>query len=141
MVSSNPNVTIRLDPAAVERVVGGAAREGVRRAANRTNTRAREGITSAGRVNTGQMRDRMTSVEASWSKPLSPVYLVYTDVYYAGWQERGVQGPIYPVRAKALRFKPKGSSVYVFAAWVRGFEGAFFMKRAYEQLTQKDYLP
>jgi hypothetical protein len=134
-------VKVTLDPAAVERVVGGHSREAVRRAANRTNTRARDAITAAGRVGTGEMRDKMTSEESPRSTPMRPVYRVYSAVRWAGWQEWGVQGPIYPVRAKALRFKPKGSASFVFAKFVRGFPGAHFMRSAYNQLTQRDFLP
>jgi murein DD-endopeptidase MepM/ murein hydrolase activator NlpD len=62
--------------------------------------------------------------------------LVGTNVSYAGYQHEGtgIYGPrgtpIVPVKSKYLRFKPKGSTQFVYAKEVRGSMPTFFLKRA-----------
>jgi hypothetical protein len=55
-------------------------------------------------------------------------------VRYARWHHDGnfhTQGTyIYPVRARALRFKPKGAAGLVFARRVRSYRGSRFLTRA-----------
>lgn len=43
------------------------------------------------------------------------------EVYWAWFQHQGTRAHG-PKRARAMRFKPKGESHYVFATWVRGVE-------------------
>lgn len=57
---------------------------------------------------------------------------------YAIFQELGT-GPIYPVRAKVLRFKPKGSAAFVFTNRTRGVPATHFMRRAIEATTVRDF--
>lgn len=57
---------------------------------------------------------------------------------YASFQEFGT-GPIVPVRAKVLRFKPKGSNVFIFRPRTRGVPAVHFMRDAARSLTVADF--
>lgn len=52
-------------------------------------------------------------------------------VPYAHYQHEGTRAHG-PVRAKAMRFKPKGSSRYVYATWVRGVRSDPYLVDALE---------
>lgn len=67
-------------------------------------------------------------------------YKVYSDLHYTIYQEKGI-GPVTPVRAKALRFKPKGSGQFVFAQRTKGFPGGHFFRNAMRSLSLQDFLP
>lgn len=73
------------------------------------------------------------------SKGVVTSYSVGSNLPYAEWQNKGVPHRIYPVRAKALRFKPKGSNVFVFAKSTRGVPATHFLDRAYESLRVSDF--
>jgi hypothetical protein len=85
-------------------------------------------------VDTGRLRSSITvSLVAAGTKI---AVRVGTNVQYALWHHEGTgiygprHQPIRPVRAKVLVFKPKGSSVTVFARQVRGQPGTKFLTRA-----------
>lgn len=63
---------------------------------------------------------------------------VGTPVPYVKYQEFGTRAHG-PVRAKMLRFRPKGSAEYVFAKWVRGVQPARFMRKALAALRPSDF--
>ena len=128
-------LTIRFDKAAMDRVVTGSADRAVQRAAQHTRDRAKTNLTAAGRIDTGRLRD---SIRAYQVRP--GAYQVRTGVPYASFQEHGI-GPVRPVKAKVLRFKPKGSSVYIFRPRTKGFPGAHYLRDAYRALTLRDFLP
>ena len=96
----------------------GAVRDGAKRI-----------IRAEGRINTGAM---VQSIESR--KVGERTYEVGSRLNYAIYQHEGVKGPIYPRRAKVLRFKPKGGSGFVFARKVSGFKGIHFLTRALEQV-------
>lgn len=129
---------LRLDRAAVARVVGQRADAAALQAANISAARAKRNIQAAGRIDTTAMYRGMT-VEKTSSTPLKHSYLVYTPVPYAIFQELGTRahGPKY---AKAMRFRPKGSQAFVFATWVRGVTPAHFMRNALRELSLRDFL-
>jgi hypothetical protein len=53
----------------------------------------------------------------------------YARVHHDGnWHRQGAY--IRPVRARALRFKPKGSARFIFARKVRSYRGSRFLTRA-----------
>lgn len=108
-------------------------RVSVLRAAQTTQRRARANIAAAGRVNSGAL---MRSIEI---RPTGTMrYSVGSDLPYAIFQEKGI-GPVVPVSAKVLRFKPKGASGFVFAQRTKGFAGAHYMRDAYRSLTMADF--
>lgn len=113
--------------------------QAVRRAAGKVRDRAKANITSAGRVDTGAMRAQL--VGRRLSKGSGVWYEVGSPVPYAIYQHQGVTGPVVPRRAKVLRFKPSGSSTYVFARSTSGFLGAPFLTDALASLTAGDFMP
>lgn len=129
---------IRIDQNAVNRVVGHAADVAAAHGANVAAARAKRNIADAGRVDSTAMYRGMT-VENVTIEALNPRYLVYTPVPYAIYQELGTAAHG-PRTAKALRFKPKGAQVFVFAKWVRGVTPALFMTNALKSLSTKDFL-
>lgn len=113
--------------------------EAVWRAASKVRDRAKANITTAGRVDTGAMRNSI--VGRRLRKGSGVWYEVGSDLPYAIYQHEGVQGPILPRRAKVLRFKPSGSSAYIFRPRVSGFSGAPFLADALRSLTNADFTP
>lgn len=103
------------------------------RAAETTQRRVREGIVATDRIGSGKMLD---GVAVTRQGP--GLYRVSSSESYARFQEFG-RGPVRPIRAKALRFKPKGSSSYVFATYVRPDPGGHFYERALAALSVRDF--
>lgn len=132
-------LNLRINESAVRRVVGSHLEDAVRQAADITASRAKRNIQAAGRIDTTAMYRGMTTERATALSDLKVVYLVYTPVEYAVYQEFGTRDHG-PTRAKALRFKPKGSQGFVFAKWVRGVKPAHFMRDAARALSINDFL-
>lgn len=107
--------------------------QGVARAAGRVRDRAKLGITRAGRVDTGALRN---SIE---TRQVGNHWQVGSDLPYALPQHEGVKGPVLPRRAKVLRFKPKGSNTYIFRASTSGFRGVPYLTDALATLTVNDF--
>lgn len=86
------------------------------------------------RVDTGRLRADIHIIVVYRNG--EPVILVVTNVRYARWVHdgTGVYGPhhtpIVPRRAKFLRFRPRGSSRYVYARSVKGMRPNPFMRNA-----------
>lgn len=80
-------------------------------------------------VETGRMRSDHT-MELILSGG-SPAVRVGVNTEYAEWVHEG-RGPIVPVRAKVLRFRPKGSGVYVFAHRVGPAKAQPWLREALE---------
>lgn len=103
------------------------------RAAAVTQLRVKEGIALTDRVASAKMLNRVSVREVA-----PALYQVRSDQPYSYWQEHG-RGPVRPVRAKALRFKPKGAEFFVFAQYVRPDPGGHFFKRALRLLRARDF--
>lgn len=112
--------------------------QAVWRAAGKVRDRAKQNITSAGRIDTGAMRNsivgrRITGRPGVW-------YEVGSDLEYAIYQHQGVTGPVLPRKARVLRFSPKGSSAVIFRPSTSGFEGVPFLTDALATLTVNDFM-
>jgi len=130
-------VSVVLDRRAIQAVLvdqqGPVARD-MRARAERVVALARQLVgVDTGRLRAAIRARPMTTVGGA------PAYRVDTsNVPYARWHHdgTGLYGPrrqvIRPVRAKALRFTPKGGNRPIFRAWVRGQRGTFFLTRALE---------
>lgn len=129
-------VRVTLDSAALARVVEDAADASLEAAAGVTVNRARINLAAAGRRDTGALAQ---SIQARRETAFR--WTVGSFLHYAIYQEEGVRGPIYPRRAKFLRFKPKGATSFVFARSVRGFPGAHYLRDAAQALTEQDFVP
>lgn len=103
------------------------------RAAAIAQMRVKEGIALTDRVRTGRMLNRVAVKEVGPAR-----FQVRSDEPYSHWQERG-RGPVRPVKAKALRFQPKGANYFVFAKYVRPDPGGHFFKRALRSLGRRDF--
>ena len=140
------SITTRLNESEVEAAVRHHVTKAVRRAQRRTRDRAKAELTKAGRVDTGRLRN---SIVSEVVEPSGQVLRgrVVADVDYADYvhQGTGVYGPrgrpIVPRRARVLRWRPRGSSAFVFRPEVRGVEPTPFLKRARERVNPSDYLP
>lgn len=110
----------------------------VEKAAGKTRDRAKGNIRSAGRIDTGALLNSIISKRVSSGGALL-WYEIFSDLPYAIYQHNGVKGPIYPRRARVLRFKPKGSSEFIFRPSVSGFEGVPYLTDALNQLSVSDF--
>ena len=112
--------------------------QAVWRAAGRVRDRAKVGITQAGRIDTGAMRNSIVALRLRARGGVW--YEVGSNLPYTIYQHEGTKGPIVPRRAKVLRFKGSSGS-YVFPKQVRGVTGAPFLTDALRTLTVNDFLP
>lgn len=123
---------------------GGLVDQAVRKAAGRTRDRAKQNLTTAGRVDTGALRQSVVS-ERYGSGGTLITYLVGSPLPYAIYNEQGtgIYGPrhamIVPRRAKVLRWKSRKTGAFVFAPSVKGMEGTRFLERALYDLTAADF--
>jgi phage gpG-like protein len=135
---------LKLDQSAINKAMtgrGGPVWQAALRAGGYVRDQAKLDLTNNGLVNTGKLRNSIESQVSA--KGTQVVATVGTDVEYARFVHDGTKSPIVPRRARALRFKPKGSSVFVFAAKVRGTKetGRYspFMTNALKKLKTSDY--
>lgn len=113
-----------VDAAVVERVMQRKAEELAARGAESARREVISGILHTDRIRSGAM---MSSVHVKRESPTQ--YRVGTPVRYGRWQEFG-RGPVVPIRARVLRFRPKGVNTFVFAKRVRADPGGHFFARA-----------
>jgi hypothetical protein len=132
-------VRVEIDMAAVQQLAQKVTREATEKAAAKSIARAKSNITRAGRVRTGALRGSIR-ILARRSSPSLMTANVGSDLRYAGWQERGVSGPIYPKRGKYLRFPSSRGRGYTYARKVRGFEGAHYMESTLNAVNVRDFL-
>lgn len=118
-----------------QRTINKYAAASTRRAAGFAQRRAKANLTAAGRINSGALRG---SIDVRQIGPTR--FSIGSDLHYAIYQEKGI-GPVVPVRAKVLRFKPKGSNTFVFAQRTRGFDGAHYLEKALRSLTMREFWP
>lgn len=122
-----------IDQRAIQRKLDQIADRTASRAAAVTQMRVKEGIAATDRIRTGRMLNRVYISEVGRAH-----YQVRSDEPYAHWQESG-RGPVRPIRAKALRFQPKGLNAFVFAKYVRADPGGHFYRRALARLSRRDF--
>jgi hypothetical protein len=132
--------THRLDPAGIRLLLtspqGGVYRDLLRRGLL-VETQAKRNLGGIGgpkRIDTGRLRasvaTQMVRRDESW------VVVIGTNVRYARFVHDGTgiygprRRPIRPIRAKFLRFRPKGSRKFVYAREVRGMAPNPFLANA-----------
>lgn len=129
-----PAADWKVSASTVERAMDRAARAAARRGAAAAADKVRTGIVETNRIRSGAM---LSGVKAT---PITPTtYKVGTPVFYAHWQEHG-RGPVFPVRAKALRFQPKGLNAFVFAKRVAPDPGGGFFRKALARMSLRDFI-
>jgi hypothetical protein len=119
-------------------IITGSIDQSVRRAAGKVRDDAKQEITSQGRVDTGKMRQsgrtqRISRGPGSWYEVLFPGDVAWYQ--HEGTRDHG------PRRARMLRFKPKGSGMFVFAKRVRGVTPSKFLTKALSRLSASDFHP
>ena len=142
------SIGVKVDAQAVSALTtapDGPVYRALQRGAAITRDRAKVNLTQAGRVDTGRLRQATTSkVEVRGTEVVG---LVESDVNYAtaihnGTGVYGPKGaPIVPTTARVLRFKPKGSTTFVFARSVQGVEPTPYLTEALDRLTAADLKP
>lgn len=118
---------------------GGIIEKAVQRAAGKVRDNGVRIIHAEGRVDTGALAQSVKT-ELVRSDTRGVYYRVAADQTYARYQHDGVPGPIYPRRAKVLRFTPKGGSVAIFRPQVSGFDGIYFLTRPLADLQPHDFI-
>lgn len=124
---------INIDEAAIRRRLARERDRTSSRAASVAQMRVKEGIALTDRVRTGKMLNRVEVREVGPGR-----FQVRSDEPYTRYQEFG-RGPVRPVRAKALRFKPKGANYFVFAKYVKPDPGGHFFARALRLMRRRDF--
>lgn len=150
-------MTVTLDQAAIRSLglPGGVVDQAVAKAAGKVRDRAKVNLTKAHRVDKGALRQSIDVEPPTGGSPNEVVYRVGSPLPYAIYNERGTglygphHSPIYPRRARVLRFKPgKNSKIpqsrlskkgFVFTPSVKGMEGTRFLERALYSLTVDDF--
>lgn len=131
-------VQLHLNDAALRDVVGRHVERAAYRAARATRKQVRSNIMSRGLVDTGKMLESVNTTKVSSSSDLGATYSVTVNVSYAKFQEEGTRGSS-PVRAKVLRFKPKGSNTYIFRPRTGPVPAQHFMRDAYRSIAERDF--
>lgn len=131
-------VTYHLGPA--QKVIGEIVDGATYRAAQKVRGRAMSNIIRLGRIDTGGMIQglQVRRTGAAPGATLTPYYEVTSTARHTGWQEDGTRAHG-PRRAPFMVFTPKGSSVVVFAKWVRGVTPGYFMRDAMNAATPADF--
>lgn len=128
-------VRVEIDRARLEKLFTDSRNEASRNGALSASRKVKENITAKGRVDTGAMRNRVGA-----RKGREGWWMVQGGAPYTSYQEFGTRAHG-PVRAKYMRFKPKGSNTFVFAKWVRGVKPGNFFRDAMRSLKVSDFLP
>lgn len=131
-ISFTPNASWLAREAGDSGMLGRAAARG----AGRLRDNAKRNVTTAGRVDTGALRQSIRA-EKIRQDTKAITYAVGSPLKYAIYQHEGVKGPVLPRRAKALRFKVGGQTV--FAKRTKGFPGAPFLTDALRALKVTDF--
>lgn len=128
------SVTIKVDYQKFRSIMEQQLLESARKGAKAAQGKVRENIMAIPRVDTGRMA---ASVGVRQVGPAT--FRVHSGMFYTMYQEMGTRAHG-PVRAKALRFKPKGSSKVVFAQRVRGIEPGRFFAKTPSQMNLRDFI-
>lgn len=133
---------VKVSPGGVVQVVGPIAERAAYRGAQKIRGRAISNVRRLGRIDSGRMIRgiQVRRLPHTAGAGLRVKYSVTSSAPYTRFQEEGTRGHG-PVRARYLRFKPKGSSTYVFAKWVRGVKPGYFMRDAARATRREDFLP
>lgn len=130
-------VRLRIDLGKLNALAGTVSRDAVRRGASAAERRARANILTSDLVNTGELLNKMQQKDVP-GNPLYPKVAVGSSAPHAKYPEFGTRAHG-PARASVMRFKPKGSSTFVFAKWVRGVKPYRFMRRALDMMRPTDF--
>lgn len=129
------SVRVVLDHQRINRYIAEVTDMSAKRAAEVTQRRAQQNAP----VDTGRLRDSIKVYKRTTAPPMT-TYDVGPTVEYGLYQEKGTRGSV-ARPGGVLRFKPKGSGVFIFRKRTGPVRARHFMRDAYRRLTVKDYLP
>lgn len=132
-------VIIKLDQNLINPFLARVTDLSAKNAAQKTASRANANVRARGRVRTGRLASSYKATRTS-AGPNASAYSVGSDVSYAPFQEEGI-GPVKAKKGHVLRFRPKGSSVFIFRPRAKGFRGAHQLGDAYKAISLGDFLP
>lgn len=131
-------VQVTLSPRSMRKLGDDVTSELARKAALTTKARLQGYIRAQGRVRTGAMvRSIRTSPRRSGPNRTS--YSVTSGLLYTKWQNDGI-GLVVARPGGVLRFKPKGSNVFIFRPRTKGFTGGHFFEKAQNAIRLTDFL-
>lgn len=107
------------------------------RAAGKVRDGAKRELTSQGRIDTGKLRQSIVARRVRQGRP-GVWYEIGSPLPYAIYQHEGTRDHG-PVRARLLRFKPKGTNAFVFARRVRGVKPSHFLTKPLSELSVGDF--
>lgn len=131
-------VRLRIDHSTMSSVVGDITFEAVQQAAEISRERYVANLRADDLVNSGRLVNSITTATVPRGV-LSPAVAIGSPLDYVKYPEYGTRAHG-PVRAKVLRFKPKGSSTFVFARWVRGVRPYGFARKTLDQIRPTDFV-
>lgn len=122
---------VRLDRAALSRTIRGASRNELDAAARQVLNRAK----ILAPVDTGRLRASIR-IESKRTLTLRTIYTIGSDVFYAPYVNDGTRPhQIRPKRAKALRFKVGGRTVFAAVVNHPGTKPNPFLDRALREVA------
>lgn len=131
-------ILVTIDHPSLRAAVSTISREAVRRAGTIAKDRMRGNIIGDDLINSGRLLQSIEMMEEN-TNPVAPSVLIGTPLSYAKYPEYGTRAHG-PVRAQALRFKPKGAHAYVFAKWVRGVRPYRFAQKTLDMVRPTDFV-
>lgn len=132
------HIRLRINHSQSRAYAGLASRAAVEKAAVLAEQRYRNNILAADLVDTRELIDSVQRQHVPGSTLLTPAIAIGAAAKHAVFHEFGTRAHG-PVKAKMLRFKPKGSSTFVFAKWVRGVRPTKFAQRALDMTRPTDF--
>ena len=137
-MATQTRVSVKIDHTKLNAYVSKIATASLERAGSVSASRMRSFILGDDLVHTGKLLGSI-AVSHVQGPDTGKYVLIGTPLPYAKYPEYGTRAHG-PVTAKFLRFKPKGSSTYVFAKWVRGVRPYRFAQKTLDEVRPSDFV-
>jgi len=129
---------VTVDSAKLHRALTNIAEAASERAAKNLRQKIREEILLSGRVLTGEMMEKIDVDQAVPHGPKQRRWAVRPKTKQFRFQDQGTRGVPY-VKGRVLRFKPKGSGVFIFRMSTGPISPAYFLKKAKARMSASDW--
>lgn len=128
---------VHIDSAKLNRALKNMSDAASAKAAHKLRQRIRTEILASGRIDTGEMMERI-DVHKTVPHPKQGRYRVVPKTKQFKFQNDGTRGS-HAKPGRALRFKPKGSSVFIFRKKTGPIPAAHFLEKAKRRMTPHDW--
>lgn len=128
---------VKIDRAKLEAVMQAKSQQAARKGADAYRERVRQEILTSGRVRTGGMFLNIEVTEVA-PKPGEARVAVTPKSRHFRYQNDGTRGSV-AGPGRVLRFKPKGSSMFIFRRRTRGVPAARFLEKAKAKMRAEDF--